>query len=261
MKKYFIVSDVHSFYDAMIKGLEVAGFDASNPNHIFVSLGDLFDRGDKACDCLRFVNSLPSDRKILIRGNHENCMDDVFVRGYFKSYDLHNKTNETIEQFYRENNPNSDLTFVEDMIPWVRDWGEYKKYESSLVYYYIKGDNIFVHGWVPYWCRTIADIKRADWIDWWDSVWDNGANCWKNGNILKTSNRKDARIITVFCGHVHSFYSNYKYHNSGKIVQTEDGVDITRIDNSPFIDSGIVCLDSFTETSGMVNVFVLTNVN
>ena len=43
MKTYFIVADVHSFYDEMIKALNGAGFDVNNSMHIFVSLGDLLD--------------------------------------------------------------------------------------------------------------------------------------------------------------------------------------------------------------------------
>lgn len=46
--KYFIVSDVHSFYDEMMTALNESGFDKTNPDHIFVSLGDLLDRGDQS---------------------------------------------------------------------------------------------------------------------------------------------------------------------------------------------------------------------
>ena len=70
--KYFVVADVHGFYDKMIKALKDAGFDRDNPEHIFVSLGDLFDRGDQAVKCLEFVMSLNPARRILIRGNHED---------------------------------------------------------------------------------------------------------------------------------------------------------------------------------------------
>ena len=33
MKKYFIVADVHGFYDEMIDALNEAGFDKNNENH------------------------------------------------------------------------------------------------------------------------------------------------------------------------------------------------------------------------------------
>ena len=45
MKKLFVVADVHSFYNEMIDALAEKGFDKNDPDHVFVSLGDLFDRG------------------------------------------------------------------------------------------------------------------------------------------------------------------------------------------------------------------------
>ena len=45
MKKLFVVSDVHSFYNHLIKALNEKGFDKNNPDHWFVSCGDLLDRG------------------------------------------------------------------------------------------------------------------------------------------------------------------------------------------------------------------------
>ena len=45
-KKYlYCVSDVHSFYDELMTALTKAGFDINNEEHIFVSCGDLLDRG------------------------------------------------------------------------------------------------------------------------------------------------------------------------------------------------------------------------
>ena len=51
MRKLFIVSDVHSYFNEMIQALSNAGFDRNNPNHIFVSLGDLLDRGKQSVEC------------------------------------------------------------------------------------------------------------------------------------------------------------------------------------------------------------------
>ena len=44
--KYFVVSDVHSFYDAMMNALNKQGFDPENKEHKLIACGDLFDRGD-----------------------------------------------------------------------------------------------------------------------------------------------------------------------------------------------------------------------
>ena len=51
MKKLFVVSDVHSFYTQLIKVLNEKGFDKNNPEHWFVSCGDLLDRGPESQQC------------------------------------------------------------------------------------------------------------------------------------------------------------------------------------------------------------------
>lgn len=257
--KYFIVSDVHGFYDELIKGLEEVGFDSSNPEHIFVSLGDLFDRGDKSYECLQFVNGLTN--KILICGNHENCMQDAILRKHFKSYDSHNKTDKTCWEFYKHSHPDEEISDVSetDVLRWLETYDDLNKYFGCLKDYHIIGNNIFVHGWVPYWCRTIADVKRADWVDWYDAVWENGASCWYNYGKIKTDDSEFARVVTVFCGHVHSWFANHKYHHSGVVefIPETNDVKTELLDNKPFIDDGIVNLDSYTRATHNVNVYIL----
>ena len=79
----------------MIKALNERGFDGENQDHIFVSLGDLLDRGPDPIKCLEFVNNLPKNRKILIRGNHEDLMEEALERGEFWAHDIHNGTDIT----------------------------------------------------------------------------------------------------------------------------------------------------------------------
>ena len=81
IKKYFVVTDVHGFYDEMRAALDRAGFDLTNPNHILVSLGDLLDRGRQPKECLEFVLGIPENRRILIRGNHEDLMWEMVASG------------------------------------------------------------------------------------------------------------------------------------------------------------------------------------
>ena len=97
-KKYFILSDVHSYFNQMIDALNNSGFDKNNCEHIFVSLGDLLDRGPDPIKCLEFVNSLPEDRRILIRGNHEDLMEEAISRHRFYYHDFSNGTVDTAFQ-------------------------------------------------------------------------------------------------------------------------------------------------------------------
>lgn len=70
-KKYFVVSDIHSFYDELISALSIAGYSKDNESHILIVNGDLFDRGAKSVSLYNFLMSIPEDRLILIQGNHE----------------------------------------------------------------------------------------------------------------------------------------------------------------------------------------------
>ena len=68
MKKYFVGSDIHSFYTPFIKELNKKGFDLNNEEHILIICGDLFDRGSESLKLYEFIKSLPKERRILIRG-------------------------------------------------------------------------------------------------------------------------------------------------------------------------------------------------
>lgn len=43
MDKYFVFSDVHSFYDELMNALDDKGFNINNQEHVIISCGDLFD--------------------------------------------------------------------------------------------------------------------------------------------------------------------------------------------------------------------------
>ena len=58
MKEYFVVADVHSFYDEMMAALTNEGFDVNNPDHIVINCGDMMDRGPKSREMLDFFYNL-----------------------------------------------------------------------------------------------------------------------------------------------------------------------------------------------------------
>ena len=72
MYKYFVFSDIHgrSLKELKEKLIEV-GFDENNPNHILISLRDLFDRGNDSYNLLKYINSIiKNNRCIALWGNH-----------------------------------------------------------------------------------------------------------------------------------------------------------------------------------------------
>lgn len=259
MKKYFVVTDVHSFYSCMIEALEDKGFDINNPDHIFISCGDLLDRGPDPLECLKFVNSLPKQRKILIRGNHEDLLEECIARKEFQSHDYHNGTAMTVVDL-------SDFLLgttkdAEDMFLKADKNPEYKKYKSSLVDYAEVGDYIFVHGWIPckkndpnpYHARNIKYTFDENWKngDWNTACWINGMDAWHQG--IKIDGK------TIVCGHWHCSYGNSKLHKDGPEFSnhTNPNLECGEANFNPFIDDGIIALDACTVLTHKVNCVVL----
>ncbi len=90
--KYFVVSDIHSFYDELVEALSVAGYDKDNPEHTLIVDGDIFDRGPKSVEVYEFLRSLPRERRILIKGNHEQLFIELANKEMPEPHDYSNKT-------------------------------------------------------------------------------------------------------------------------------------------------------------------------
>ena len=57
MKKYFICSDIHSDYNALMNAIKENGFDINNDNHILVVAGDIFDRGEDSVKVYEYLKN------------------------------------------------------------------------------------------------------------------------------------------------------------------------------------------------------------
>lgn len=274
-KKYFVISDVHSFYDEMIRALARKGWDYENPNHILVHCGDLLDRGPDAVKCLQFVNGLPEERKILIRGNHEDLFDEVYCYRQFDRRDIHNGTFDTYCQIvdfieHSAYGHSCELYMDEESIIQIAHKSElWQEYSNSMVDFAEIGDNIFVHGWIP----STVEIKFEergsvrhysmieDWRNstlWPNARWTNGMEAWDNGIYIEGK--------TIWCGHWHTSWGHSHLHNDGvefiKKVETyyidpETGRMEPHTNFHTFKDNGIVALDACTAYSGFVNCEVI----
>ena len=95
--KYFVVSDIHSYYEPLIQALNEAGFDETDSAHKLIICGDLLDRGPDSIKCISFINRLiDKGRAICIKGNHEILLQDCCYRGFAYSHDKSNGTVRTI---------------------------------------------------------------------------------------------------------------------------------------------------------------------
>ena len=191
--KYFVISDVHGFYDEMIQSLTEAGYDKENHNHVLIVLGDIFDRGREPLQVYSFLRSIPKERRILVRGNHEILLKEMVSRGYAESHDEHNGTWQTVLDI---SNQMSDSEFIEYMFftyyknkPSM-DSDEYTTYKDKVnkeyfyrrnnalhnslikeiidwidsdewINFYETNDYIFVHSWIP--VREFINFTKSAW--------------------------------------------------------------------------------------------------
>ena len=258
--KYFVVADVHGFYDEMKKALDEAGFNPETDT--LISCGDAIDRGPRPNEVIKYFVNLP--HKILIRGNHEDLMEELMDNPWGPyMHDHSNGTyNTLIELASKHHKVNygtkiskslAQYTEWDDLSRWARAEKTYRKYTELLVDYAEIGDYIFVHGWIPCVCKMDLNggkwerkyTYRSDWRksttkDWYDARWTSGIEC--------TVQEVFEPGKTIVCGH---------WHAASWHTVFEDKPSMS--DHSIYQDKNVVALDTCTALSKKVNVFVFEN--
>ena len=170
MKKLFVFSDVHGQLHALQTSLKQAGYDRSNPDHLLVSLGDLFDRGRESLGVYNFVKER---RGVYLKGNHETFLIEALEKGMDGEFVLfnflHNGLDKTIESFGRsELGPTTTPTILDtiirniktvnrDLLPWLQ----------AMPIMYETKNYIFVHaGLHPY--ADVHDPINDEHFVLWD---------------------------------------------------------------------------------------------
>lgn len=237
-KTLFVVSDVHGHYTEMKKALDDAGFCAQNDGHVFVSCGDLFDRGKENCAVYGFVRGLKN--KILIRGNHEDILLDILRRGYLTETDVYNGTDVTVSDMLGADAVDANGCF--DKKTHAPKIAELRDFIDGMADYYETPRYVFTHGWLPlvfegYYPRVDPDWRSRPAEDWlvahvleWQQLYGVGA-------LLEGK--------TIVCG-----------HRPARLGSMFD--DLREYDCSePFYGKGMTAIDAGTVRSGRVNVLVI----
>jgi len=283
VKKYFIISDIHSFYTPMITELHKKGFDENNQNHILVVLGDVFDRGYETLEIFKFLTSLPKERRILIKGNHECLYLELLTKRFPESHDFSNGTVRTFCQIsgfdekildshywltksLMENQGKDDVTYEQlskyDSMPYemwqqikeivaVSDITKWLQSDEWLNYFETK-HYICVHSFIPldlrisYWGMEEVRGYRDDWRNATQTEWEDAMwVCpWR-----MAKNKWNNTGKTIICGHWHTsdFFNNLTKQRKGKY-------------ECPIFKSKrykLIGLDACTVVSNLVNVLVL----
>jgi len=244
MAKLFCISDVHGFYDEMCKALDEAGFDQNNKNHFLVGLGDYTDRGRQPHKVIDYLASL--ERKILIRGNHEDLIMDCLAREYPQGHDWSNGTAQTIIDLAPSAN-----TFEEACIA---IYPKVLKFVDGMVNYLETKNYIFVHSFVPLECDSILPpyylrgknyTKMENWREAHATQWDDAR--W--GDPFELAECGLLPNKTLVFGHWHCSTGWAKLEG-----RSEFGAD-AKFD--PFYGDGFIALDACCAHSGKINCVVL----
>jgi Icc-related predicted phosphoesterase len=233
MPKFFVVSDIHSFYTEFKEALDAAGFNPNDESHWLVTCGDHFDRGRQSAEVMRYLLKLP--RKILIRGNHEQLLMECLDRGYPLMHDASNGTMQTVMDLAGRDVDEFDIACTQ-IHPRV------KKFVDQTVNYFETKNYIFVHGWIP-----LKDLVFDSlWRDSHQADWDKAT--WKNGMEMAIRGFVEPNK-TIVCGHFHTSWGHHRKDGSPEWGE--------KANFTPYYSHGIIAIDGCTAYSGRCNVLVL----
>ena len=284
MKKYFVCSDIHGFFDEWIVSLNEAGFNKQDPNHILIILGDIFDRGKQPLEIYSFIKSLPDNRVILVRGNHEYLLIHLLKRKYPLVHDYHNGTYDTLISIYKDplgeefkfisenaGLMNSELLkikaaeiynqtckelFTNNKIKEIKRWIQSTRWKN----YYELDNYVFVHSFIPLKGNILGGKGEyySDWRTeeskevWEESTWHCPYKLFQNGCFDKEI--ENNKILV--CGHWHTsdFFNNLIYKDDpSKQLDVEKNNPIFKSDKY----SNLIGLDTCTTLTKKVNVLVI----
>ena len=288
MKTYFACSDIHGYFKEWMVSLNKAGFDANNNEHILIILGDIFDRGKKPWQIYKFITSLPKERVILIKGNHEYLLIELVRRKHPFSFDYHNGTYDTLvylrkedpyetrrkwinkykdkykevdyftlfsraDEIYRDAN---EKLYNNNKLNEILDWLNSSDWKN----YYELGQYIFVHSFIP--LLGVDDIYKIDSPGTYYPDWRNEKNpaLWLMATwgcpykrYLEGSFKEEERKGKVLvCGHWHtSDFYNKLIPGSNMDIKKENP--IFKSEQYP----GLIGLDACTALTHKVNVLII----
>lgn len=238
--KFFVTSDIHSFYTPFKKALDKAGFDPNNEEHWLIVCGDCFDRGNESEEVLHFFMSL--ERKILVKGNHDTLLEECCMREFPYSHDNSNGTRKTIQDL---GGAGYGRDFAECC---CRARDKLARYRELLVNYFETQNYIFVHSWIPIISQNGGYYKYDEnWRDASDSSWEEAM--WGNPFEIAAQGLNKTGKTIVF-GHWHCS-TGHKMLGRCKSEFDEDAI------WEPCFAEGIIGIDRCTAHTGECNVVVL----
>ena len=255
LTKYFVFSDVHGEYKALMDGLRVAGFDSSNPNHKLVSLGDAFDRGP---DSKSVYELLKATRAICVKGNHDvmfqQYLEEGMKHGHVLFNILHNGLGATIKSFTGMDETIYSVEQLERarksvhhlVLPWLQQMPLY--FETASFIFCHAG----IHPDLPNWKDTdehfmLWDIKYSDercpYTDKYVVIGHHHAQ--RVRSIAKSKGNSDGDLLqTSYMPKGGDTRKHFIYHGN-------------QDENKPVRIGNKIAIDGMTNLTGKVNILVI----
>ena len=233
--KYFVISDIHSHYDAMKKALEKSNYNEFDEHHHLLVIGDVFDRGDQAVLVLEYLYRLSCENKAtIIVGNHDlftlNFLKGDIDSAYFNID--HNGFGKTLESLSGRSIDNVDLEEIRlsilrkfpYLVTWIASWPYYLEIDKYVfVHGGIEGDN-------PDWKTTQSKS---------DLVWNH------------ENTQPDLPGKIVVAGHTRIPTVRFKTKDYRALFNEHpEAFDILYLENK-------ILIDRFVEVSNEINVLIL----
>lgn len=233
------VSDIHGHFQALLTALKEAGFVPNASDHLLVVCGDCFDCGHENMKVFRFLNEL--ENKIIVRGNHEDLLQEVLMGKKLDDSDFHNGTDMTMYEFVQKDN--GDF-MNSDEVAEARD-NLYLPFLNSTVNYFETRNYIFVHGWLPYdydekGKPVLVDYKTANEDQWYEAEWTS----WRAA-IINNLLFNGSKIL--ICGHL----ATQEACESDKSRQPKD--------SSVYYSDNFIAIDAHVMSSDRINALVIND--
>lgn len=246
--KYFVVSDVHGEYKALVSALEKSGFNKYNPDHTLISLGDNFDKGKESRQVYDFLLSL--QRCICIKGDHEYMLDDVFSRRGLNYNDIGSGVHCTIASLNGVDEASCDIYDVSS-IEKAEQYRNIDWWLGHLKYYYETENYIFVHSWVTFDDNTGYYGITSDRSKWYEVAFEDVFRCIR----FHRSEYPYGWKKTIVFGHhhtcdLHSLDKTYRHCDYDKVKSLDFGI-------WRDTEHKLIGIDGCSNLSKIVNVLVL----
>ena len=251
--EYLVISDTHGHCSEVEKAIEEKG---GLENKKLILVGDILDRGDEAVRLTDYlIKLLKEDKLILIRGNHEDLLEDAIRdiengKIWWVATASHHTVNGTFDTLLQLSGMTGDeaVAHPKELIARVRESAFYKTIMPACVDFYETDNYVFTHGWIPCITEGYGAEKRyyynADWRNATPEQWR--AARWFNGMNIAFVHRVVEPDKTVVCGHIHASYG----HACIDMICTEYGPDVIL---SPYYGDGVIGIDGCVARSGKIN--------